>query len=492
MPDNRLSIPRLTRQAAFPLLLALVLVADVLMFDREAGINLFLFCLLVAGCIFATRPSRNGAALYRAAAFAVLSVLPMVEASTFLSLIFASLGLVVLALAAAGLLPRDPTAVSAAVARFFLKIPSRSIRGVGLAMQMRTLPATTRGMVRELRFWIMPLVLSAVFVALFAGANPLIERALEAIDLAAILKLIDLQRMIFWAMTAGCVWVLLRPKLSRRCRRPSGTGLADGSSAVVSEPVLLRALLLFNLLFGIQTGLDMAYLWGGVALPEGMSYAEYAHRGAYSLIVTALLAALFVLLTVRRDAGGRNARLIRALVYLWIGQDIMLCLSAILRLDLYVAAYSLTGMRVAAGLWMLLVALGLLLIMLRILLDRSNAWLFAWNIAGLLVVLYGVAVTDVDGVVARYNVEHSRDLGGSGQWLDITYLASLGPAALPAIDSYLARASFRHLPDFRLTRIRTIRADLAFEHMNRPRNWREWTWRGERLDVYLAGTARLK
>ncbi len=223
-----------------------------------------------------------------------------------------------------------------------------------------------------------------------------------------------------------------------------------------------------------------------------MSYAEYAHRGAYPLIVTALLAALFVLLTVRRDAGGRNARLIRALVYLWIGQNIMLCLSAILRLDLYVAAYSLTGMRVAAGLWMLLVALGLLLIMLRILLDRSNAWLFAWNIAGLLVVLYGVAVTDVDGVVARYNVEHSRDLGGSGQWLDITYLASLGPAALPAIDSYLARASFRHLPDFRLTRIRTIRADLAFEHMNRPRDWREWTWRGERLDVYLAGTARLK
>ena len=180
MPDNRLSIPRLTRQAAFPLLLALVLVADVLMFDREAGTNLFLFCLLVAGCIFATRPSRNGAALYRAAAFAVLSVLPMVEASTFLSLILASLGIVVLALAAAGLLPKDPAAIPAAVARFFLKIPSRSIRGVGQAMQMRTLPATTRGLGRELRFWILPVVLSAVFIAIFAGANPLIERVLEA------------------------------------------------------------------------------------------------------------------------------------------------------------------------------------------------------------------------------------------------------------------------------------------------------------------------
>jgi hypothetical protein len=491
VPDNRLSIPRLTRRAAFPLLIALVLVADVLLFDREAGINRFLFCLLVAGSIFAVTASRNRGALSRAAAFTILSILPMAEAPTFLSRVFASLGLVVLALAAAGLLPKDPAAIPAVVARFLLKIPSRSIRGVGRAMQVRTLPATTHGIARELRFWIMPLVVSTAFIALFAGANPLIERALEAIDLAAILKLLDLQRMIFWALTAGCVWVLMRPKLSRRCRRPLGTGLADGPSAVVSEPVLLRALLLFNLLFGIQTGLDMAYLWGGLALPEGMSYAEYAHRGAYPLVVTALLAALFVLLTVRRDDSGRHARLIRALVYLWIGQNIMLCLSAILRLDLYVAAYSLTGMRVAAGLWMLLVALGLMLIMLRILLDRSNAWLFAWNMAGLLVVLYGVAVTDVDGIVARYNIEHSRDLGGSGQWLDITYLASLGPAAVPAIDSYLARASFRHLPDFRLARIRTIRADLAFEHTNRPQDWREWTWRGQRLDKYLAGPVRL-
>ena len=54
---------------------------------------------------------------------------------------------------------------------------------------------------------------------------------------------------------------------------------------------MLRSLILFNLLFAVQTVLDIVYLWGNVALPADISYASYAHRGAYPLILTALIAA---------------------------------------------------------------------------------------------------------------------------------------------------------------------------------------------------------
>ena len=37
------------------------------------------------------------------------------------------------------------------------------------------------------------------------------------------------------------------------------------------------------------------YLTGGRRLPRGISFVEYAHRGSYPLIATALLAAAFVL-----------------------------------------------------------------------------------------------------------------------------------------------------------------------------------------------------
>jgi len=47
-----------------------------------------------------------------------------------------------------------------------------------------------------------------------------------------------------------------------------------------------------------------------------------------------------------------------ALVYLWVAQNVLLVTSSILRLDLYVQIYLLTWWRVAAFIWMLLVAFG--------------------------------------------------------------------------------------------------------------------------------------
>ena len=53
------------------------------------------------------------------------------------------------------------------------------------------------------------------------------------------------------------------------------------------------------MLFAVQTNLDVTFLWGNAALPADITYAAYAHRGAYPLILTALLAAGFVLVAMR-------------------------------------------------------------------------------------------------------------------------------------------------------------------------------------------------
>ena len=45
-----------------------------------------------------------------------------------------------------------------------------------------------------------------------------------------------------------------------------------------------------------------------------MTYASYAHRGAYPLIVTALLAGGFVLLALRPNGGMEERKLIRNLI----------------------------------------------------------------------------------------------------------------------------------------------------------------------------------
>ena len=170
-----------------------------------------------------------------------------------------------------------------------------------------------------------------------------------------------------------------------------------------------RSLILFNALFALQSGLDLVYLWGGATLPDGMSHAEYAHRGAYPLIVTALLAAGFVLIAMRPGGPAEQSRLIRPLVLAWIGQNVLLVISSIFRLDLYVAAFSLTYLRLAAFIWMGLVAAGLLLILVQIMLRKPISWLITANAATLALVLYGCCFINAPRIIAAYNLAHSRE-----------------------------------------------------------------------------------
>jgi len=477
---------RRAQSSAVLLLGFLVFASDVLVFRQEPGLNLFAWCLLLCICILlVARPARFARSV-KCAPLALCALLPLVEAPSWPATLVASVSLMILSLVASGLLPKTLSSIPPVLARLLLKVPLRMVGGVGQVVRSGAMPGAARGIGTELRFWILPLAIGAVFLTLFAGANPLIEKALASIDLAALWSLVNIERLFFWAFMGGIAWVLLRPKLARRCCRTRRGGEKSQSRAIIGEPVLLRALILFNLLFAVQTMLDMAYLWGGVALPDGMSYAEYAHRGAYPLVVTALLAALFVLLAIRPERSGSEASLIRKLVTLWIVQNILLCISAILRLDLYVEAYSLTGMRVAAGLWMCLVAVGLALILLRIWLRKNNAWLFAMNAASLAVLLFGVSLADTKAFVAQYNVSHARELDGDGLPLDANYLEKLGPSALPAINRYLAQPQIRQLYPWKHVRMQEIRRHLLLEFQNRPRDWRSWTWRAQRLENYLA------
>src|SRR5665213_1578045 len=101
-----------------------------------------------------------------------------------------------------------------------------------------------------------------------------------------------------WMLTLCTIWPLIhrRVKPGRIVQQPGAIIAAEPSDLdfLLGDKAMVRSLVLFNALFALQTVLDLTYLWGGANLPDGMSHAEYAHRGAYPLIVTALLAAGFV------------------------------------------------------------------------------------------------------------------------------------------------------------------------------------------------------
>jgi hypothetical protein len=383
---------------------ACVALADWLFYGWEIGISLALF-LGVLGVVAA---ASNGVRATRSTqivmtAVFVAGLLALIEEVNDLSVI---VGVLTTALFAIVLMAYEPSSWQRDLFEAVM-IPFRGPFQLArdLFGALRHMNTWTPGWLGSLVAWIVPLSVFAVFLTLFSSANPLIENRLIEINLRALFNLLDPWRIWFWALVACAIW----PSLGLRIRRRPApepeflTAVAIEPSDpdhLLGEKAMSRSLILFNALFALQSVLDLTYLWGGANLPGYMSHAEYAHRGAYPLIVTALLAAGFVLIAMRPNGPAEHSRLIRPLVLLWTGQNIMLVVSSIFRLDLYVAAFSLTPLRLAAFIWMVLAAAGLVLMLIQIGLRKPNSWLIAANAISLALVLYACCFINTRWLVA--------------------------------------------------------------------------------------------
>jgi hypothetical protein len=468
--------------AAGSVLAALVVAGDALFWQQRPGLSLFVFFVLLIAGVLALHPRRGQTLLLAAAA--VAAALPLLEAPSLVGLLTATGGVTLLALGAGDLLPRFE-AWSETVLRFAVLAPLRLVAD-GLRLLRDGVSQKPGGRLwRAIVAWLVPLGLAAVFVLLFTAANPLLERGFRALQVDQLIELLRPGRVVLWGVLAVFAWPFLQPLLAG-WREPVPVQGPVRDSVVLGAAAIRNALVLFNLLFAAQTAMDIVFLWGGVRLPDGMSHAEYAHRGAYPLIATAILAGAFVLVAMRRDGPAGRAPLIRALVYVFVAQNVGLVASSLLRLKLYVDAYQLSELRVAAAIWMGLGAVGLVLIVVRIARRRSNRWLLTSNLVALMLTLWGAAWLDVPALVARHNVEHSREMTGMGQPLDLAYARELGPAAIPALDRFLAEARFAS----RETRaaVADIRA-TAVARAPAASDWRGWSGRAARLAAYLAGPA---
>lgn len=327
----------------------------------------------------------------------------------------------------------------------------------------------------SLRHWVLPLLATVVFLILLNMANPVLNQWWR--DMVRHLPLQGMSggRSLLWLSAAVIGLSCIRPRL---LHRPSTAKAAEGPTflgPLFTREAVLRALVLCNLLFLAHSVADVIYLWGGAELPAGIGYADYARRGAYTLLAAALLAAGFVLVALREGVAGGA---VRTLLLAWVGQNILMTASAMQRLALYVEAYSLTLLRGAAFVWMLLVLIGLALILLRILWRKSSVWLVRMNLATALVVLYAAAFADTGGLIAAYNVAHSREMGGPGPMLDVEYLASeIGTNALPALLHHRGHAD--------LNPMRRAYIDEHIERLSQALESGQKDWRNRHLRDYL-------
>jgi hypothetical protein len=460
----------------------LVALADWLFFFAyDAGATLALFALALLATLFiATKPLRRRGPAAFAVASALLLVLALADDPSLLAI-----ALLWLSISLAVLLPRAAGFDDAW--RWTIRLAAHALRSLLAPIgDLRRLHAARRrrGGVRLgaglPNLWL-PLLGTGLFIALFAAANPVIANTFARIDLAALLAAISFARIGFWLLTAILLWPLFRPRLP--ILAPPRESDPDRMLPSFGPGSVTLALFAFNAVFALQNGLDLVFLWSGAPLPDGVTLAEYAHRGAYPLIATALLAGLFVLVTLRPGSALAAQPALCRLVYLWIGQNVLLVASTILRTLDYVEAYSLTRLRIAALIWMFLVAIGLVLICWRIWRGRSGPWLINANAAAALLTLAACCFVDLGSVAAAWNVRHARETGGTGARLDLCYLNQLDASALlPLID-----LESRPLPPAPRERAQWLRNLMLDRLEQRQGDWHAWTWRGaRRLDAARA------
>ncbi|MEP2718511.1 DUF4173 domain-containing protein [Pseudophaeobacter sp.] len=461
-------------------LVVLTALADWLFWSYAPGISAALFSWALYGAAVLLR-SPDIRQIKPALLCLLLSSLPVIEHSQALSWGFQFIGLVT-ATAWIHLPARVQLPALASTALDLL----RSVPFSGLKHLRRSLfpelaakpeatedraetPASAQpsALAQYFRNWSFPIGGALVLVTLLLQANPLLEKGL--LDLLSFDYDIRplLHRLLFWSGAALMIWPFLqpvkpasKPKAAKPARQTSRSyGLNAGS--------VLRALVMFNLILAVQSLMDLSILMGGAALPEGMTLANYAHRGAYPLLATAMLAGGFAL--AARPYLENHASL-KPLMMLWLGQNALLGLTSLLRLDLYVASFGLTYMRIYAMIWIGLVVVGLLLTAWQILRARSNSWLLLYCTGLGLGTLYICAFVNFAATIATQNLSGKTTVGP-----DWYYLCNLGPTAAHALTA--ARDAN---PDLHIPQGYASCWDMPLPVVN----WREWGFRNWRVSSY--------
>ncbi|KFE33263.1 DUF4173 domain-containing protein [Thioclava atlantica] len=409
-------------------LAVLVVLADLLFWQHAPGLSLALFAL----AILLVATIGNGRRLAGPLGLLVLSVAPVIEYVQALSLAFLTLGLAV-----ALVLLRSPGAGIAEImtrtAAWLFRLPGGWLTPLaprralaGRAIRCAKADDSVRHSVRD---WAFPLAGSFVFLALLMQANPVLARALTVdFDLWS-----TLTRALFWGGMALFIAPLLAPDMPEPISFHA-VALPSAARFGLNPRSVLRALVLFNALVAVQSTTDLGILVFGAALPEGMSMAEYAHRGAYPLLATALLAGGFAL-AARPFA--REHRAMTPLLLLWLAQNMVLCGAAMMRLEHYIDAFGLTYLRIYALIWMGLVATGLGLVAAQVMLGRTNLWLLIRCGAFGLGTLYLCAFVNFAQIIAAQNLGRPA--------ADRDYICALGPMAHGALTAASrARADLIH------------------------------------------------
>jgi len=188
-----------------------------------------------------------------------------------------------------------------------------------------------------------------------------------------------------------------------------------------------------NLLFLTFVIVQFKYFFGGaarVANLNGLTYADYARSGFFELVtVTALvLPLLLVAHWLLRKGNKTHEYIFRGLAISLIALLSVIMVSAFQRMRLYQQEYGMTELRLYVTAFMIWMAILFVLFGYTVLRGQRERFAFGALISGLAMVVV-LNVINPDAMIVRINAERARN----GKQIDADYITSLSADSIPAL-----------------------------------------------------------
>ncbi len=301
-----------------------------------------------------------------------------------------------------------------------------------------------------LKLSVVPLIVGLVFIALYSGANPKFNTLMNEsfgwlVDFMATLSFAKISFLllgtilIFGAIYYAAAKVfgndiggsdqLERKRLFSRGRRFSMLALKNENRMGIILLITVNFLLL------IANIIDINWIWLGFSVPENFSLKSFVHEGTYLLILSMLLSIGILLLLFRRNLNFyRNNKTLKILAHLWIGQNMVLGISVLLRNYHYISFHGLAYGRIMVLIFLLLTFIGLFTLFLKINKVKSFFYLLRVNSWSFYLVLVMACVVNWDQVIVDHNLHHSNL-----NEIDTDNYYFLSPKVLPTVYENLDR-----------------------------------------------------
>jgi hypothetical protein len=290
------------------------------------------------------------------------------------------------------------------------------------------------------RFWaifrgvLIALPILVVFAALLSSADLVFAQRLQ--DFTRLFRLEKLPEYIFRAVyiligAYALVGLMLHAAQKSQDEKLVGLEkpLVPPFLGFTEAVIILGAVIL---LFAAFVSIQFQYFFGGqtnIGI-EGYTYAEYARRGFSELVTVAFFSLLLFLglsAVVKRVSSAQK--------WIFSGLGIgmvalvgVMLVSAFQRLRLYEAAYGFSRLRMYTHVFILWLGLLLAVVVLLEILHRERFFALA-AVLGCAGFAATLTLINVDATITRQNVARVAQ----GKPLDVAYLASLSPDAVPAL-----------------------------------------------------------